>query len=208
MSPHPAPLRPPTPPGDAFPRSDFAKPPPRTDNSPAAKRLKLDSRRVSPFQSSGGNSDEEAEPMQLNAPSSSVRRSQILERRTATRNLATSFDEDNDQRHQGHRGKNKRPLMGPPTAKNKVRQQVPSDSESDSDQGKNDPPSNPKNKSKLSAKKTDPEKATVVSSDSDLDDDELGITPRTPPQSPFYRGPQRRIATVSVCRNNICCTYA
>ena len=29
---------------------------------------------------------------------------------------------------------------------------------------------------------------TVVSSDSDLDDDQLGITPRTPPESPFYRG--------------------
>ena len=30
--------------------------------------------------------------------------------------------------------------------------------------------------------------ATVLSSESDVDDDELGITPRTPPQSPFYRG--------------------
>ena len=28
----------------------------------------------------------------------------------------------------------------------------------------------------------------VVSEDSDMDDDELGITPRTPPESPFYRG--------------------
>lgn len=29
---------------------------------------------------------------------------------------------------------------------------------------------------------------TVVSSDADLDDDQLGITSRTPPKSPFYRG--------------------
>ena len=28
---------------------------------------------------------------------------------------------------------------------------------------------------------------TVISSDSDLDDDQLGITPRTPPENPFYR---------------------
>ena len=27
-----------------------------------------------------------------------------------------------------------------------------------------------------------------MSDDSDLDDDQLGITPRTPPESPFYRG--------------------
>ena len=38
------------------------------------------------------------------------------------------------------------------------------------------------------AKKPRKKPPTVVSSDSDLDDDQLGITPRTPPQSPFYRG--------------------
>jgi len=132
---------------------DFAKPPPRTDNSPAAKCLKLDSRRVSPFWSSGGNSDEEAELTQLYAPSSSDRRSHTLEGRMAARILDTSFYNDDDQQHQeGCRAKNKRPLVGPPTAKNKVHPQVPSDSELDSDQGKNNPPSNPKSKSKLSAK--------------------------------------------------------
>ena len=30
--------------------------------------------------------------------------------------------------------------------------------------------------------------AVVVADDSDMDDDQLGITPRTPPESPFYKG--------------------
>lgn len=33
---------------------------------------------------------------------------------------------------------------------------------------------------------------TIPSSDSDLDDDVLGITPRTPPESPFYRGHRQK----------------
>ena len=34
--------------------------------------------------------------------------------------LATSFDEEDEQEQQERRPKNKRPLVGPPTAKNKV----------------------------------------------------------------------------------------
>ena len=44
---------------------------------------------------------------------------------------------------------------------------------------------------------------TVVSSDSDLDDDQLGITPRTLPQSPFYRGPTSRVAATKTPKKNV-----
>lgn len=80
---------------------DFAKPPMRTENSPAAKRVKLDSRGGLPIRSSDSNSEEEAELTQLYARSSSGRRSCTLQRRTPTHNLATSFNEQDDHQHQG-----------------------------------------------------------------------------------------------------------
>ena len=43
-----------------------------------------------------------------------------MERRTAARSLATSFEDDNDQEQEDtSRAKNKQPLAGPPTTKNK-----------------------------------------------------------------------------------------
>ena len=90
MTPHPAPLRPLTPPGDAFPVClTSQKPPVRTENSLAAKCVKLDSRGRLPFRSLGGNSDEEAELTQLYARSSSEQRSRTSQQRTAARNLVT-----------------------------------------------------------------------------------------------------------------------
>lgn len=49
----------------------------------------------------------------------------------------------------------------------------------------------------MPAKKTKGKGATLVSSDLDLGDDELGITPRTQPQSPFYRGPPTPVPTAA-----------
>lgn len=42
----------------------------------------------------------------------------------------------------------------------------------------------------------------MVSSDSDLDDDQLGITPRTPPESPFYRGRATTTSAPVTTKNN------
>lgn len=78
---------------------------------------------------------------------------------------------------------------------------APTDSESESDQGENDHATKAKTKSKLSPKKSKGKAPTVVSSESDLDDDELGITPSTPPESPFYRGLPSRLATVGKTTN-------
>lgn len=101
MTPHPAPLRPLTPPGDAFPVClTSQKPPVRTENSLAAKCVKLDSRGRLPLRSLGGNSDEEAELTQLYALSSSERRSRTSQQRTAARNLVTPLDEKDDHQHQ------------------------------------------------------------------------------------------------------------
>lgn len=101
MTPHPAPLRPLTPPGDALPVClTSQKPPVRTENSLAAKCVKLDSRGRLPFRSLGGNSDEEAELTQLYALSSSERRSRTSQQRTAARNLVTPLDEKDDHQHQ------------------------------------------------------------------------------------------------------------
>ena len=79
---------------------DLQKPPVRTENSLAAKCVKLDSRGRLPFRSLGGNSDEEAELTQLYALSSSERRSRTSQQRTAARNLVTPLDEKDDHQHQ------------------------------------------------------------------------------------------------------------
>ena len=49
-----------------------------------------------------------------------------MEQRTAARSLPTSFEDDNDQEQEDtSRDKNKRPLVGPPTAKTKGVHQLP-----------------------------------------------------------------------------------
>lgn len=41
-----------------------------------------------------------------------------------------------------------------------------------------------------------------MSDDSDLDDDQLGITPRTPPESPFYRGHRNKPTAAKTSKQN------
>ena len=100
-----------------------------------------------------------------------------MQRKTEARDLPTSFDEEPPK-------KNKAPLVGPPTAKNKHKRRREPQTDSDSDEQQL-PEKTPKRREK------------VVSSDSDLDDNTLGITPRTPPESPFYRGPASHGATLA-----------
>ena len=86
--------------------------------------------------------------------------------------------------HPRQREKGKAPLVGPRTAKNQSTRDANSSTDSESD--KQQPSPKP---AKRPTKKDRKKPPTVVSSESELDDDQLGITPRTPPQSPFYRGP-------------------
>ena len=86
------------------------------------------------------------------------------------------------------RPKNKTPLVGPATAKNTLTREVKQTRQSHSDDKEDDPPCKTNTDPKSGAKKHCKKPPTVVSSDSDLDDDQLGITPRTPPESSFYRG--------------------
>ena len=107
-------------------------------------------------------------------------------KRTAASNLPTSFDDDDQAEHLRTK-KNKRPVVGPPTAKNRRTADSDSTSSDTADEEQQALPkatSDKKRPTSAVAKKV----AAVESSQSDLDDDELGITPRTPPKSPFYRG--------------------
>lgn len=121
---------------------------------------------------------EDEEATQLYARGSAHRRSRSMQRRTAARDLPTSFDDESPCQ------KNKAPLVGPPTAKNKRNRRPQADIDSDSEEEQ--PP-----------KKAPKTPQPVLSSDSDVDDDVLGITQRTPPQSPFYRGPQTNTTTAA-----------
>lgn len=179
---------------------DFDQPPPPSAKSPAAKRPRLDNRKPSPFSALAEDADDDAEPTHLYARASADRRSETIERRTATRNLATSFDDGDDEVHQQRPAKKKRPLVGPPTAKNKVARKAHNTTDSNSEGGDDHPP--PKQKTDLKPAGKLAKSRQLSSPATGLDDDQLGITPRTPPQSPFYRGPTNRIAAAGTAKKN------
>ena len=120
-------------------------------------------------------------------PREADRRSGSMQRRRAAANLPTTFDDEQEEEEQTPRAKNKRPLTGPATAKNRKPTDVRNSTSDESDEEDQPPkcPNTPEPKQKPKHRKRP---AAVVSDNSDIDDDQLGITPRTPPESPFYRG--------------------
>ena len=120
-------------------------------------------------------------------PREADRRSGSMQRRRAAANLPTTFDDEQEEEEQTPRAKNKRPLTGPATAKNRKPTDV-RDSTSDESDEEDQPPKRPNTPEPKQKPKHRKRPAAVVSDNSDIDDDQLGITPRTPPESPFYRG--------------------
>ena len=165
---------------------DFAKPPPPSGKSPVRKRPGQDTRQALPLSREREDAGDQ-QPTQLYARPLGDRRSRTLERRTAARHLPTTFEDDDEDVEQHRRNKGKTPLVGPPTAKNQAARNAEHSTESESEEEQQPSPKR-KTEPKPPAKKPRKKPPTVVSSDSDLDDDQLGITPRTLPQSPFYRG--------------------
>ena len=74
--------------------------------------------------------------------------------------------------------------------------------ESDSKDEEDHPPVKHTTDPKPAATKHRKKPPTVISSDSDLDDDKLGITLRTPPESPFYRAPVNHTTAAGMTKNN------
>ena len=74
--------------------------------------------------------------------------------------------------------------------------------DSDSNDEEDHPPPKGKTGTKPAPNKHRKKPLTVVSTDSDLHDDQLGITPRTPPESPFYRGPVNHTTTAGTSKKN------
>ena len=180
---------------------EFAKPPAPSAKSPAGKRGRQETRKASPF-SPLTEDPEDDEPTQLYARQSTDRRSRTIERRTAAHHLPTTFEDEEEELDQHPRRKNKRPLVGPPTAKNKVARKAQQTRASDSNNEEDHPPPKGKMGTKPAPNKHRKKLPTVVSSDSDLDDDQLGITPRTPPESPFYRGLTNRTTAAGTSKKN------
>ena len=141
----------------------FAKPSPARQPTDRRRRGGGEARPLLTAEREEDDDDDEA--TQLYVRRSADRRSRAMQRKTEARDLPTSFDEEPPK-------KNKAPLVGPPTAKNKHKRRREPHTDSDSDEQQL-PEKTPKRREK------------VVSSDSDLDDNTLGITPRTPPESPF-----------------------
>ena len=166
---------------------DFAKPPTTSSESPRGKRVTQQTRKR-PSLSPVREHDEEDEATQLYARALPERRSHTAERRRAAAKLPTTFNDEEEEVQQRPPQKNKRPLEGPPTAKNRRTRDVQETTSSDSD----DEDQEKIRKTTADPKPPQPKHCkrppTVVSSESDLDDDQLGITPRTPPESPFDRG--------------------
>ena len=163
----------------------FAKPPQPAD-TPRGKRLGQQSRKR-PSLSPVPEHDEEDQPTQLYTRAPPDKRRRTTDRRRAAATLPTTFDDEQEEEEQTPRAKNKRPLTGPATAKNRQPRDV-RDSTSDESDEEDQPPkrrNTPEPKQKPKHRKRP---AVVVADDSDMDDDQLGITPRTPPESPFYRG--------------------
>ena len=163
----------------------FARPPEPTE-TPRGRRSAQHSRKR-PSLSPVPEDDEQDQPTQLYARAAQQKRQRTTERRRTAENLPTTFHNEEDEEDEAPPAKSKRPLKGPRTAKNRqVAHQSDSTSE-DSDVQQEEPKRfktpQPKDKGKKQKKPV-----AVISEDSDIDDDELGITPRTPPESPFYRG--------------------
>ena len=152
---------------------DFAKPP-TSPESPRGKRLPQQTRKCRSL--SPVREDDDDEATQLYVRPFPDRRSRTAERRRAAAKLPTTFHDEEDEVEQ-RPPKNKRPLQGPPTAKNRRTRDVQETKSSDSD----DEDQEPIRKTTADPKPPQPKHGkrppTVVSSESDLDDDQLGITP-------------------------------
>lgn len=110
---------------------DFPKPPPPSEQSPARRRARQETRKALPL-----TPDAEEPEDELYARPSADRRSRTAQRRTAARDLPTSFEDQQEHVQQRHRNKGKAPLVGPPTAKNTSTRDGDrsTDSQSDDDQ--------------------------------------------------------------------------
>ncbi|CAH3024305.1 unnamed protein product [Porites evermanni] len=165
---------------------DLAKPPTSPETT-RGKRVPKQTRKR-PSLSPVREHDDEDEATQLYTRALPERRARTAAKRRAAVKLPTTFDDEEEEVQQRPPQKNKRPLEGPPTAKNRRTRDVQETRSSDSD----DQDQQPIRKTTADPKSAHPKHRkrppTVVSSESDLDDDQLGITPRTPPESPFYRG--------------------
>ena len=164
---------------------NFAKAPQAPD-TPRGKRLPQHTRKR-PSLSPLTEHDEEDQARQLYTRAVPQRRARTSDTRRAAANLPTTFDDEDEEEDQRPPAKNKRPLQGPPTAKNRQPRHVQESTSDDSDD-EDQQPTRPKTPEPKPQPKHHKRPATVVSDDSDLDDNQLGITPRTPPESPFYRG--------------------
>ena len=162
---------------------NFAKPP-QSPETPRGKRLPLQTRKrpsLSPLR----EQDEEDQPTQSYTRAVPERRACTTDRRRAAAKLPTTFDNEEEEEDQRPPAKNKRPLQGPPTTKNRPTRHVQDSTSSDSDDEDQQPirPKTPDPKPPQEKNRKRP--ATVVSDDSDLDDDQLGITPMIHPLSLF-----------------------
>ena len=166
---------------------DFSKPPTTSPESPRGKRVTQQTRKR-PSLSPVREYDEEDEATQLYTSALPERRLRTAERRRAAAKLPKTFHDEEEKVEQWPPQKNKRPLQGPPTAKNRRTRDVQETRSSDSDNEDQEPIRKTTPDPKSPQPKHHKRPPTVVSSDSDLDDDQLGITPGTPPESPFYRG--------------------
>ena len=181
---------------------DFAKAPTASENSPRGKRV-TPQRRKPPSFTPVREDEEDNEPTQLCARALPERRARTAERRRAASKLPTTFEEEHEELEQQPPKKNKRPLYGPPTAKNRLTRDPKESKSSDSDKEDDQPRRKTTSDPKPPAPKHRKRPPTVVSSDSDVDDDTLGITPRTPPESPFYRGHRNKPTPQNKSKNTV-----
>ena len=114
-------------------------------------------------------------------------------------NLPTTFDDEEEEEDDAPPAKSKRPLKGPRTAKNRQPTHL-TDSTSEHSDVEHQEPKRPKTPQPKDKPKHQKKPVAVVSDDSDMDDDELGITPRTPPESPFYRGHRSKVSAAQVTK--------
>lgn len=163
---------------------EFAKPPtsPETARGKSVPQQTRKRPSLSPVRE---HDDHEA--TQLYARALPERRGRTADRRRAAAKLPTTFDDEEQEVQERPPQKNKRPLQGPPTAKNRRTRDIQETTSSDSDDQNQQPTRKTTAQTKSAHPKQRNRPPTVVSTDSDLDDDQLGITPRTPPESPFYR---------------------
>lgn len=170
---------------------EFAKTP-RSSSTPRDRRLLTEGRKRASSMHPEEDEDADDDETQLYAKPLPPKRVRTNHTRTRAGELPTTFEDDEDKQPQVP-AKNKRPLRGPPTAKNRP---ITSSSEStseDSEDGYQKPKAKQTKKAKTGPKAA---KTLVISpsTDSDVGDDVLGITPRTPPESPFYRGHREKSA--------------